>query len=366
MFASAVAVALVVGGIVALTFIGGDDDGDASAATTNPDTSDGLDDEPETTDVENITTTVTTTEPDIRRTGLQPNEWLESGQSIATEDGDLQLRLHPEGWLELIHHGKVIWEAGRGSPTPGAAAVMGDDGNFVLYRSRREAESYPSEAALFSTGTGGYPGAVLELVHSVGDDAYVAVVFEGVERWSEPDSEEDSEAGPVLTTEPSPSSSLDTSSSTSVVTTSPQPADIELIRQSAGADDAEIDLTFVNWGGSEGYVERIEFVVAEVVGRVSRSPEPSSATNFDLSANLNKGVRCRFDPGWNPIPATGNPVVRTVRFGLAPDGQSIGRFLQLEMTVAGENVRERAIDVSVDVVGTSSASPAIRPACTQG
>lgn len=122
-------------------------------------------------DAEDVTTTVTTTEPDIGRTGLQPNEWLESGQSLVTEDGDLKLHLHPEGWLGLIHHGDVIWEAGRESATPGAAAVMGNDGNFVLYRNRREAETsqaLPREATLFSSGTDGNEGAVLEFARGRG------------------------------------------------------------------------------------------------------------------------------------------------------------------------------------------------------
>lgn len=196
--ASAVGVALVVGGIVALTFP--------------------LDDEPG-----DVTITVTTTEQEIRRTGLQPNEWLESGQSIATEDGDLELRMHPEGRLQLIHHGVVIWEAGQGS-APGAGAVMQNDGNLVLYRSRREAETSPSVASLFSSGTAGNQGAELEL-RGVGDDAHVAVVLDGTELWRGPGPQGVPVAGPVLTTESSTSSSSSStsssSSSTSVGTTLP-------------------------------------------------------------------------------------------------------------------------------------------------
>lgn len=352
--ASVAAVALAVVGIVALTLLGGDDSDATDPGATAP---------------EDVPTTVTTGVVDTRPTGLQPNEWLESGQSIATEDGDLVLRLHPEGWLELLHQGEGIWEAGRESATPGAGAVMQNDGNFVLYQSRREAETGQASPSLFSSGTHGKEGATLEL-RGVGDDPHVAIVLDGTELWREPARREDPVTRPVPT-ESSPSSSLSSTSSSlssaSVDTTLPRPASIELVSLTAEANDARIDLTFVNRGGSEGYVERVEFVVVDVVGRVSRSPARSSSNVFDLSADLDEGVRCSFDPGWDPIPASGEPVVRTVRFGLSPDGQTIGRSLQLEMTVVGENVRlAQTIDVSVNVVGTSSESPAIRPACTQG
>lgn len=121
----------------------------------------------------------------------------------------------------------------------------------------------------------------------------------------------------------------------------------------------------MNWGDSEGYVERIEFQFVVVEAGPSWLPRRSSVNQFDLSANHDEGVRCWFDPGWDPIPAD-QEVVRTIRLGLEDDGQTIGRSLQLKITVAGENVRSESAIISVDVVGTSTASPAIEPECTQG
>ncbi|MFI9275724.1 trypsin-like serine protease [Kitasatospora sp. NPDC052896] len=92
---------------------------------------------------------------------LAPGTRIASGQSVAGKD--LQLTMRADGNLTVTHRGipgGILWSTGTGGH-PGACAQMQTDGNFVVYTT----DGNPSAAtgALWTSQTYPHPGAYLRL-----------------------------------------------------------------------------------------------------------------------------------------------------------------------------------------------------------
>ena len=196
-----VGIALVAGLVFALVSSG---DEDASAPTTpSAETS------PPTAEPTPPTTPV--------RTRLNKDDSLLPGQRIESDDGRYYLELRTDGKLVVASEDDpVVWWTSK-NPEPGAVAVMGNDGNFVLYLDN------PPQAVegrwVLQSDTSGR-GAYLVVVEHHGGGAVVVKAEDGTELWKRPEHNGGSlspgtEPDGVDTTAPSVSTSSSSSSSTS-------------------------------------------------------------------------------------------------------------------------------------------------------
>jgi hypothetical protein len=93
---------------------------------------------------------------------LLPGERLLAGHAARSVQSHSLLLLRPDGEVVLHHDGAEVWSTQTGGH-PGATLVMQPDGDLVL--------SSPATGSLWSTGTSGNPGAYL----TVHDDGYLSV-----------------------------------------------------------------------------------------------------------------------------------------------------------------------------------------------
>jgi hypothetical protein len=84
---------------------------------------------------------------------IQPGEGLERGEAFTSCDAATELKMTDGGELELRTNGNLTWSSGTDGV--GVTAVLGSDGNLVVY----DADMEP----VFETATNGHPGAVLRL-----------------------------------------------------------------------------------------------------------------------------------------------------------------------------------------------------------
>lgn len=84
---------------------------------------------------------------------LQSGATLTKGMSVFSCDGTVNFAMQSDGNLVVYHYGIVAWNAGTGGR--GYRTVMQTDGNLVIYDSVNN--------ALFVSGSGGHPGATLNV-----------------------------------------------------------------------------------------------------------------------------------------------------------------------------------------------------------
>jgi hypothetical protein len=85
---------------------------------------------------------------------MAAGQGLTVGQTLRSCDGRFQLAMQFDGNLVLYQGGSALWSSNTYTST-GYAAVMQNDGNFVLYD--------VNQRALFASGTWGRPGSTLAL-----------------------------------------------------------------------------------------------------------------------------------------------------------------------------------------------------------
>ncbi len=85
---------------------------------------------------------------------LLPNDKLEVGQQLMTNNNYQNLILQPDGNLVMYRNGVARWASGT-EDSGAKVAKMQPDGNFVLYDAQNRAK--------WSTGTDGNPGSYLWL-----------------------------------------------------------------------------------------------------------------------------------------------------------------------------------------------------------
>ena len=86
---------------------------------------------------------------------MHANDALRRGDALVALNGAVRLTLNPDGGLVISESasGARLWQSNTGGRS-GDLAILGDDGNFVLYAGNRP---------IWATGTDGNPGAVLVL-----------------------------------------------------------------------------------------------------------------------------------------------------------------------------------------------------------
>lgn len=96
---------------------------------------------------------------------MHGNESLDVNEALTSCDGRFNLVMQGDGNLVLYQGSNALWHT-QTHGQPGKAAVMQEDGNFVVYTAEGQ--------ALWNAGTHGHPGAVLRL-----QDDGTLVIYDG-------------------------------------------------------------------------------------------------------------------------------------------------------------------------------------------
>jgi hypothetical protein len=307
-----VGLVVLVGAILAMS-TGSDGDDDADAVVTLVTTDDTPTSSEDTSTSGEPSSPPETTQPPDTLAALQE---LEFGQTLATADEQHVLEVDANGQLVLWSEGTERWRAPDDSQ-PGAVAVMQEDGNFVLYRSR--AEIGLPNSALYASGTNGHEGdgAALSVVEDGGLGFVVIRTSSGAELWRRP-----TETPQPPDTAP-PTSSAPSSSSTPS-STSPTPASLTLESASVTGDGDNPTAHFVvsNSGGQPGEIDGVRLNVIRGFWTRVRTPGPSPS-RFDVDVlALSPTEPNDIDIAWEPIEpsSTSGPQERTLTFGRSSGG----------------------------------------------